>query len=168
MSHPTRCRPRDHGLGLWPEMGYYFSCRREQPFPPEDANGARQSSPKNSFGLPPGSGKRRRKSNVPPHRDSPACFLAGVFAFRLAKIAAMPEPASHPNDPLHGITLETVLRAVVERHGWEEMAARIPIRCFMFDPTIRSSLTFLRKTPWARKRLEDWYVYDAVRDRSTT
>lgn len=79
----------------------------------------------------------------------------------------MPSPSSHPNDPLHGVTLETVLRSVVERHGWEEMSRRIPIRCFMFDPSIQSSLTFLRKTPWARKRLEDWYVYDAIRDRST-
>lgn len=74
---------------------------------------------------------------------------------------------SHPNDPLHGVTLETVLRAVVERHGWERMADQIQIRCFMFDPTITSSLTFLRKTPWARKKLEDWYVYDAMRDCST-
>ncbi len=78
----------------------------------------------------------------------------------------VPEPASHPNDPLHGVTLETVLRGVVARHGWREMSEHIPIRCFMFDPTIKSSLTFLRKTPWARKRLEDWYVYDAIRDRS--
>ena len=77
-------------------------------------------------------------------------------------------PSSHPNDPLHGVTLETVLRAVVERHGWDRMADHIPIRCFMFDPTIKSSLTFLRKTPWARKKLEDWYVYDAIRDRSTS
>ena len=76
--------------------------------------------------------------------------------------------SSHPNDPLHGVTLETVLRALVERHGWERMADHIPIRCFMFDPTIKSSLTFLRKTPWARKKLEDWYVYDAIRDRSTS
>ncbi len=80
----------------------------------------------------------------------------------------MPLPPSHPNDPLHGVTLETVLRAVVDRHGWQEMSNQIPIRCFMFDPTIKSSLTFLRKTPWARKRLEDWYVYDAIRDRSTS
>jgi uncharacterized protein (DUF2132 family) len=69
-------------------------------------------------------------------------------------------PQSHPNDPLHGVTLERVLRAVVARHGWREMAERIPVRCFMFDPTISSSLVFLRKTPWARKRLEDWYVAD--------
>jgi uncharacterized protein (DUF2132 family) len=70
---------------------------------------------------------------------------------------------NHPNDPLHGVTLETVLRNRVDRYGWDELADRIPIRCFMFDPTIKSSLTFLRKTPWARKKLEDWYVYDVVR-----
>lgn len=70
---------------------------------------------------------------------------------------------SHPNDPLHGVTLETVLRTLVERYGWPHLAERIPIRCFMFDPSLKSSLTFLRKTPWARKRLEDWYVYDARR-----
>lgn len=75
----------------------------------------------------------------------------------------MASPDSHPNDPLHGVTLQAVLEAVVARHGWEEMARQIPIRCFLFDPTIKSSLTFLRKTPWARKKLEDWYVYDVTR-----
>ncbi len=69
---------------------------------------------------------------------------------------------SHPNDPLHGVTLETVLRTQVDRHGWPVLAERIPVRCFMFDPTIKSSLTFLRKTPWARKQLEDWFVHDAM------
>ena len=67
----------------------------------------------------------------------------------------------HPNDPLHGVTLETVLKTLVDRYGWQSLADRIPVRCFMFDPTIKSSLTFLRKTPWARKRLEDWFVHDA-------
>ncbi len=75
----------------------------------------------------------------------------------------MSSPSSHPNDPLHGITLETVLRRMVDKHGWERLADQIEIRCFMFDPTIKSSLTFLRKTPWARKKLEDWYVYDVTR-----
>jgi uncharacterized protein (DUF2132 family) len=70
---------------------------------------------------------------------------------------------AHPNDPLHGVTLETVLRTLVDRYGWTALAGQIPIRCFMFDPSIKSSLTFLRKTPWARKRLEDWYVYDERR-----
>ena len=75
----------------------------------------------------------------------------------------MADSTSHPNDPLHGITLEKVLTRMVEVHGWERLADQIQIRCFMFDPTIKSSLTFLRKNPWARKKLEDWYVYDAVR-----
>jgi uncharacterized protein (DUF2132 family) len=67
---------------------------------------------------------------------------------------------AHPNDPLHGVTLESVLRTMVDRYGWDHLADQIQIRCFMFDPTVKSSLTFLRKTPWARKRLEDWYVHD--------
>jgi hypothetical protein len=75
------------------------------------------------------------------------------------------EKSQHSNDPLHGVTLETILRTMVDRYGWAELADRIPVRCFMFDPTTKSSLTFLRKTPWARKRLEDWYVYLAVRER---
>lgn len=69
---------------------------------------------------------------------------------------------SHPNDPLHGVTLESVLKVMVERHGWRALADRIQVRCFMFDPTIKSSLTFLRKNPWARKHLEDWYVHEAM------
>ena len=81
-------------------------------------------------------------------------------ACRARSIAAV---QSHPNDPLHGVTLETVLRTMVDRHGWPELAERIQVRCFMFDPTIKSSLTFLRKTPWARKQLEDWYVHEVMR-----
>lgn len=72
------------------------------------------------------------------------------------------KPSSHPKDPLHGVTLEALLRAMVDRHGWRSLAEAIPIRCFLFDPSIRSSLTFLRKNPWARKRLEDWYVHEAL------
>lgn len=75
----------------------------------------------------------------------------------------METPPSHPKDPLHGVTLESVVKTMVERHGWREMADRIPVRCFMFDPSVKSSLKFLRKTPWARQKLEDWYVYDANR-----
>ena len=73
----------------------------------------------------------------------------------------MPSPSEHPRDPLHGITLETILTKLVEKHGWEEMAAQIPVRCFQYDPSIKSSLTFLRKTPWARKRVEDWFAWEA-------
>ena len=63
-------------------------------------------------------------------------------------------------DPLHGITLEAILNCLVERYGWEEMGRTIPIRCFQSDPSVRSSLTFLRRTPWARKRVEEWYLRD--------
>ena len=65
---------------------------------------------------------------------------------------------AHHRDPLHGITLEKIVDALVERHGWVEMGRRIPVRCFLHDPSVKSSLTFLRKTPWARQRLESWYV----------
>lgn len=67
-------------------------------------------------------------------------------------------PAFKSNDPLHGVTLERLLTELVEHFGWEELAARVDIRCFRFDPTIKSSLTFLRKTPWARTEVEKLYV----------
>ena len=69
-------------------------------------------------------------------------------------------PRQHPRDPLHGVTLQKVLETMVDRYGWRALAERIPIRCFLFDPTIKSSLIFLRKTPWAREKLENWYVGD--------
>ncbi|HLP19784.1 MAG TPA: VF530 family protein [Chitinophagales bacterium] len=62
------------------------------------------------------------------------------------------------NNPLHGITLEKILLHLVETYGWEEMADYVPIRCFQFDPSVKSSLTFLRKTPWARTRVENMYL----------
>ena len=61
------------------------------------------------------------------------------------------------NDPLHGVTLERILTELVAHYGWEEMGRQIAIRCFLFDPSIKSSLTFLRKTPWARAKVEDMY-----------
>ena len=63
-----------------------------------------------------------------------------------------------PNNPLHGITLETILTQLVECYGWAEMGRIITIRCFNNDPSIKSSLKFLRKTPWARKKVEDLYL----------
>jgi uncharacterized protein (DUF2132 family) len=74
-----------------------------------------------------------------------------------------PAPRLPSKDPLHGITLEAMLTALVARRGWEGLAAQIEIRCFNFDPSIKSSLTFLRKTPWARKKVEDLYLYDLRR-----
>jgi uncharacterized protein (DUF2132 family) len=62
------------------------------------------------------------------------------------------------------VTVEAIVVYLVDRHGWAEMARRIPIRCFEFNPSVKSSLTFLRKTPWARKKVEDWYVDEKRRD----
>jgi len=62
------------------------------------------------------------------------------------------------NNPLHGVTLEAVLEHLVAKYGWKAMAARINIRCFNHDPSIKSSLAFLRKTPWARTKVEQMYL----------
>jgi uncharacterized protein (DUF2132 family) len=64
----------------------------------------------------------------------------------------------HENDPLHGVTLEAMLLVLVERHGWEGLAERIPIRCFSSDPSVKSSLVFLRRTPWARTKVEQLFL----------
>lgn len=65
-----------------------------------------------------------------------------------------------PNNPLHGITLEMMLIRLQEKHGWEKMGRKIKINCFLHEPSIKSSLAFLRKTPWARKKVEEWYIRD--------
>ena len=62
------------------------------------------------------------------------------------------------NNPLHGITLEAVLVHLHKQYGWEELSNRVKINCFYENPSIKSSLTFLRKTPWARKKVEDLYL----------
>jgi uncharacterized protein (DUF2132 family) len=64
-----------------------------------------------------------------------------------------------PNNPLQGITLEFMLKELVENYGWDDLGRRIKINCFNFEPSIKSSLKFLRKTPWARKKVEDFYLY---------
>ncbi len=66
--------------------------------------------------------------------------------------------ATQPNNPLHGVTLKAMLEKLVREYGWEEMADYLPIRCFMFDPSIKSSLKFLRRTSWARKIVEEMYL----------
>lgn len=67
-------------------------------------------------------------------------------------------PISHPRDPLHGVTLKKIVTTLVERHGWAELGRRLPVRCFLNNPSVASSLTFLRKTPWARERVEGMYI----------
>lgn len=61
-------------------------------------------------------------------------------------------------DPLHGVTLEQIVTALAEEFGWAELGRQVPVRCFLFDPSVKSSLTFLRKTPWARAKVEAIYV----------
>lgn len=63
------------------------------------------------------------------------------------------------NNPLHGITLEMMLKYLYQYYGWEGLYNQVPANCFKTDPSIKSSLTFLRKTPWARQRLETTYIY---------
>ncbi len=69
-------------------------------------------------------------------------------------------------DPLHGVTLEAIVTQLVAEHGWQVMGDRIPIRCFQMNPSVKSSLTFLRKTPWARKKVEAWFVEEEREKRS--
>lgn len=88
-----------------------------------------------------------------------------IFSSLLPVAFEMTSPSSHSRDPLHGVTLESIVKQLVERFGWEEMSYRIPVRCFQFNPSVKSSLTFLRKTPWARKKVEMWFV-EALADRS--
>jgi uncharacterized protein (DUF2132 family) len=65
---------------------------------------------------------------------------------------------TQPNNPLHGITLEMMLTHLVKTYGWDELADRLPVNCFINNPSIKSSLTFFRKTPWAREKVEKLYL----------
>lgn len=65
---------------------------------------------------------------------------------------------AQPRNPLHGVTLQALLESLVDYYGWEGLAQRIPVRCFSANPSIKSSLTFLRKTPWAREKVEGLYL----------
>lgn len=71
----------------------------------------------------------------------------------------MPTDASQPKNPLHGKTLAAIVEHLVDTYGWEDLGHRISIRCFQTDPSVKSSLKFLRKTPWAREKVESLYLY---------
>ena len=70
-----------------------------------------------------------------------------------------PAPPAQPRNPLHGLTLETIVTALVAHYGWEDLGRRIPVRCFTSEPSVSSSLKFLRKTPWAREKVEGLYLF---------
>ena len=78
----------------------------------------------------------------------------------------MTTPPAQPNNPLHGVTLEQILNELVARRGWERMARRIRIACFTNDPSVSSSLKFLRRTPWARAKVEAMYLDAKARKKS--
>jgi uncharacterized protein (DUF2132 family) len=74
----------------------------------------------------------------------------------------MPDPTpppEQPRNPLHGLTLEALLSALVAHFGWPGLGERIPVRCFQSNPSIKSSLAFLRRTPWAREKVEGLYLF---------
>lgn len=74
----------------------------------------------------------------------------------------MPAPTRPPEQrrkPLHGLTLEAIVTALVAHYGWPDLGERIPVRCFLSDPSLKSSLAFLRRTPWAREKVEGLYLY---------
>jgi len=68
-------------------------------------------------------------------------------------------PPAQPRNPLHGLTLEAMVRALEAHYGWDELGRRIAIRCFTHEPSVNSSLKFLRKTPWAREKVEGLYLF---------
>ncbi len=68
-------------------------------------------------------------------------------------------PPAQARNPLHGLTLEAILTALLAQYGWSGLGQRIPVRCFTSDPSITSSLKFLRKTPWARDKVESLYLF---------
>lgn len=70
-----------------------------------------------------------------------------------------PSHPEQPRNPLHGVTLEAMVRALEAHYGWVDLSQRIPIRCFTHDPSVNSSLKFLRKTPWAREKVEGLYLF---------
>ena len=69
------------------------------------------------------------------------------------------QPPAQTRNPLHGLTLEAIVTALVAHYGWPGLAERIPVRCFASDPSVASSLKFLRKTPWAREKVEGLYLF---------
>lgn len=73
--------------------------------------------------------------------------------------APSPQPAQQPRNPLHGLTLEAIVVALHDYYGWEGLADRVALRCFQSDPSVASSLKFLRKTPWAREKVESLYLF---------
>ena len=74
-------------------------------------------------------------------------------------MSTAPDKAPQPRNPLHGLTLEAIVTALVAQYGWDGLAERVPLRCFSSEPSVASSLKLLRKTPWAREKVESLYLF---------
>ncbi|HEY1793567.1 MAG TPA: VF530 family protein [Opitutaceae bacterium] len=98
-------------------------------------------------------GRRGAHGTVLPAKPGPSLAKAGHAGLRSRLSVNVPS-----NDPLHGLTLEFMLTRLVEQVGWKEMANAVDINCFKFEPSIKSSLHFLRRTPWARAKVEQLYL----------
>lgn len=90
--------------------------------------------------------------------ESPENAVDAVDAVEAERRTTPPTAPAQPHNPLHGVTLEAIVNALVARYGWEKLGERIPVRCFNIDPSVGSSLRFLRKTPWAREKVEVMYL----------
>lgn len=96
---------------------------------------------------------------APSSPSTPESPQAQVLVTPLAAPVAPATPVRQKHNPLHGVTLEAMVTALSEHYGWEELSHLIPIRCFALDPSVASSLKFLRKTPWARDKVEGLYLF---------
>ena len=95
-------------------------------------------------------------SDTPSHNPLPAAAPASKPGAEPTTTAA---PASQARNPLHGMTLEKILLALEAHYGWDGLGERIAVRCFTHEPSVASSLRFLRKTPWAREKVESLYLF---------
>jgi uncharacterized protein (DUF2132 family) len=94
--------------------------------------------------------------------DTPAADIAdacSASASAGASPAGAAPAAAQPRNPLHGVTLQAMLAALVDHFGWPELGVQVPLRCFTHEPSISSSLKLLRKTPWAREKVESLYLF---------
>ena len=101
-------------------------------------------------------------NSAPPTEHTPPTESNGAHTTEPAPAPTPPAgaaPAKQARNPLHGITLEAMVVALADYFGWDELGRRIPIRCFQIDPSVGSSLKFLRKTPWAREKVESLYLF---------
>ena len=101
-------------------------------------------------------------NSAPPTEHTPPTESNGAHTTEPAPTPTYPAgaaPAKQVRNPLHGITLEAMVVALADYFGWDELGRQIPIRCFQIDPSVGSSLKFLRKTPWAREKVESLYLF---------